>query len=277
VSHYIILFSCSDRPGIVHDVTASLASIKANIICADQHSTQDAMGTFFMRLVFTLPSNAFDAMNHQINHLEQLLKTKIKRYKMITPLRCSIFVSKEDHCLQELLYQAQSNGLNIVVDSIVSNHPIHKKIAEWHNIPFYNTADARSSSVDDYILSQTQSTDIIIMARYMQILSPYFLKSYHGDIINIHHSFLPSFPGAKPYHQAFDRGVKLIGATTHYATMDLDEGPIIAQAVESVSHRHRVNDLKLLGAQLEKKCLTTAVRAISEHRVIIHQNKTIVF
>ncbi|MGA0242243.1 MAG: formyltetrahydrofolate deformylase [Candidatus Marinamargulisbacteria bacterium] len=277
MSHYIILFSCSDRPGIVHDVTANLASIKANIICADQHSTQDAMGTFFMRLVFTLPPNAFDAMNHQINHLEQLLDTKIKCYKVTTPLRCSIFVSKEDHCLQELLYQAQSNGLNIAVDSIVSNHPIHKKIAEWYDIPFYNTANASSSSVDDYILSKTQSTDIIIMARYMQILSPYFLKSYHGDIINIHHSFLPSFPGAKPYHQAFDRGVKLIGATAHYATMDLDEGPIISQAVESVSHRHRVNDLKLLGAQLEKKCLTTAVRAISEHRVIIHQNKTIVF
>ena len=192
-------------------------------------------------------------------------------------MKCSILVSKEDHCLQELLYQWRSNSLNLQIDSIISNHNEYQKISEWYGVPFHYISSISKHESEKQIQALTQSVDVLVMARYMQILSAHFLNHFNRPVVNIHHSFLPSFPGAKPYHQAFARGVKLIGATAHYATEDLDEGPIIVQKVASVSHRDHIDDLKQLGRQLEKQCLVDAIRAIAEHRVIVYENKTIVF
>ena len=167
--------------------------------------------------------------------------------------------------------------LDINIQSIISNHDQYQSLADWYSIPFHYVPSDSKHLAETKIYDHTESTDILIMARYMQILSGDFLANYKRPVINIHHSFLPSFAGAKPYHQAFARGVKLIGATAHYATDDLDEGPIITQKVGMVSHRDSIDDLKAKGRQLEKQCLVEAIQAISEHRVIVHENKTIVF
>ena len=278
MNHYILLLTCTDRPGIVNEITSSLLYLNANIIDADQHSTDAQLGTFFIRIEFVCLNEMTDAeVQKSIRELEASLQARIKWFKKEEPLHCSVLVSKEDHCLQEILYQCRSGQLNIKVDSIISNHDQYKPVAEWYNIPFYHIPSTSKHDAEKQIIDLTTNTDMLIMARYMQILSAGFLHDYKRPVVNIHHSFLPSFPGAKPYHQAFERGVKLIGATAHYATEDLDEGPIIVQKVSPVTHRDHVDDLKRLGRQLEKQCLVEALEAISEHRVIVHQNKTIVF
>ncbi len=280
MSHYILLLNCPDRPGIVNDISRALFELSANIVDADQHSTDIELGSFFIRIEFVVPdqiqgvASFIDKMCHD---LKNDLKAEVAVYKKEIPLKCSILVSKEDHCLQELLYQWRSNSLNIVIDSIISNHDEYQDIADWYGVPFHYISSRSKHESETEITALTQSADVLIMARYMQILSAHFLNNFNRPVVNIHHSFLPSFPGAKPYHQAFARGVKLIGATAHYATEDLDEGPIIVQKVARVSHRDHVDDLKQLGRQLEKQCLVDAIKAIAEHRVIVYENKTIVF
>ena len=276
VTHYILLLSCQDRPGIVHEITSALLDLNANIVQADQHSTDDQQGVFFMRIEFVF-FGANQALQPMVDHLKSSLMATVQWHDLATPMACSILVSKEDHCLQELLYQWKSKGLNIAIESIISNHNDHKALADWYELPFHFIPSDSKHVSEEEIIRKTQSTDMLIMARYMQILSADFLSRYHRPVVNIHHSFLPSFSGAKPYHQAFARGVKLIGATAHYATEELDNGPIIVQNVSPVSHRHTIDDLKQLGVQLEKQCLLDAIRAISEHRVMIHESKTIVF
>ncbi|MEK9727011.1 MAG: formyltetrahydrofolate deformylase [Candidatus Margulisiibacteriota bacterium] len=278
MTHYILLLSCQDRPGIVHGITSMLLNLDANIIDADQHSTDAQLGMFFIRIEFILMTDiAHSEIETAMFNLGKDLNASIKWVEKATPLHCSVLVSKDDHCLQEVLYQCRSKQLNIVIDSIISNHDQYKSIADWYEIPFFYIPSNSKHDAETQIIHHTKSTDMLIMARYMQILSAVFLHNYKRPVVNIHHSFLPSFPGAKPYHQAYERGVKLIGATAHYATEDLDEGPIIVQKVAQVTHRDHVDDLKRIGRQLEKQCLIDAIQAISEHRVIIHQNKTIVF
>ena len=275
---FIMLLSCMDRPGIVHDITASLLMLNANIIAADQHSTEDSQGVFFIRIQFVIDSDIDTIkMNQVMDDLKKQLSASIQWYDCSERLTCSILVSKEDHCLQELLYHWKSGFLNIDIQSIISNHDQYESLANWYSLPFHYVSSESKHLSETEIIGHTESTDILIMARYMQILSSEFLINYRRPVVNIHHSFLPSFAGAKPYHQAFIRGVKLIGATAHYATQDLDEGPIIVQKVVPVSHRDSIEDLKVKGRQLEKQCLVEAIQAISEHRVIIHENKTIVF
>ena len=276
--HFVVLLSCMDRPGIVHEVTGVLLDLNANIVDADQHSTDAANGTFFMRIaVMCDASVSLTDLKKAMGELAVSLDATIDCYDLNAPLHCALLVSKEDHCLQELLYQWQSNGLHIHVDSIISNHNDYQSLAEWVRVPFhYISAESKYES-EQAIMRLTESTDMLIMARYMQILSQEFLQQYTRPVVNIHHSFLPSFKGAKPYHQAFARGVKLIGATAHYATENLDEGPIIAQKVVPVSHKDTVDDLKLKGQQIEKECLVQAIRNIAAHKVVVMDQKTVVF
>ena len=277
MTHYVLLLSCQDRPGIVHEITSALLDVNANIVDADQRSTDDQQGIFFIRVEFVLP-DAVHNLDQLVRDLRTSLNADVEWYDLSKPLKCSVLVSKEDHCLQELLYQWKSNELNVSIDSIVSNHNEYAALADWYGVPFHYIPSESKHLSEEQIIATTQTTDMLIMARYMQILSAEFLAKLSPSVINIHHSFLPSFfMGAKPYHQAFARGVKLIGATAHYATAALDEGPIIVQKVAPVSHRDRVDDLKRIGQQLEKQCLVDAVACISEHRVIVHENKTIVF
>ena len=233
-------------------------------------------GFFFIRVEFVLP-DAVHNLDQLVRDLRTSLNADVEWYDLSKPLKCSVLVSKEDHCLQELLYQWKSNELNVSIDSIVSNHNEYAALADWYGVPFHYIPSESKHLSEEQIIATTQTTDMLIMARYMQILSAEFLAKYRRPVINIHHSFLPSFMGAKPYHQAFARGVKLIGATAHYATENLDEGPIIVQKVSPVTHRDNIEDLKRLGRHLEKQCLVDAISAIAEHRVIVHENKTIVF
>ena len=276
MTHYVLLLSCQDRPGIVHEITSALLDVNANIVDADQHSTDDQQGIFFIRVEFVLP-DAVHNLDQLVRDLRTSLNADVEWYDLSKPLKCSVLVSKEDHCLQELLYQWKSNELNVSIDSIVSNHNEYAALADWYGVPFHYIPSESKHLSEEQIIATTQTTDMLIMARYMQILSAEFLAKYRRPVINIHHSFLPSFMGAKPYHQAFARGVKLIGATAHYATENLDEGPIIVQKVSPVTHRDNIEDLKRLGRHLEKQCLVDAISAIAEHRVIVHENKTIVF
>ncbi|MGC6367576.1 MAG: formyltetrahydrofolate deformylase [Candidatus Marinamargulisbacteria bacterium] len=279
MTHYILLLNCLDRPGIVHDITSVLLDLNANIVHADQHSSDDEHGAFFIRIEFVLTQTDDTASEiaGMVAELEDQLTAHVRCFEKDQPLHCSVLASKEDHCLQELLYQWKSNELNIVIDSIISNHDQYQALADWYGIPFHYVASDAKHRAEERIMALTEGTDMLIMARYMQILSGEFLHQYKRPVVNIHHSFLPSFPGAKPYHQAYARGVKLIGATAHYATEDLDEGPIIVQKVAPVTHRDHIDDLKRMGRQLEKQCLVDAIRVIADHRVIIHEHKTIVF
>ena len=277
MNRFIVLFHCLDQPGIVHQLTGVLIQFGANIIHADQHSTNSNQGQFFMRIEFVMTPENVESLQQSLDTLAHELSASIELFDMSQRLRCCILVSKEDHCLQTLLLEWSSKHLSIDIDCIISNHNQHQDLATWHNIPFQYVNYDSKSSAERQLLSVTQSCDVIIMARFMQILSDQFLVEFNRPVINIHHSFLPSFKGAKPYQQAFDRGVKLIGATAHFATADLDEGPIISQHVSRVTHRHEVDDLKLLGRQLEQKSLLEAVRLVAEHRVIVDQQKTIVF
>lgn len=255
---------------MVNTITQSLLSVSANIVEADQYSHSDHR--FFIRI-------EFDTNQSELNSVFDSLAIDLDATLTWTPLakatRCVILMSKLDHCTQHILYQWRSGLLNIDPLCIISNHTDHEALADWYNLPYhYVPADSESEST---ILSLTHSSDLIIMARYMRILSSHFLTTYHRPVINIHHSFLPSFKGAKPYHQAFDRGVKLIGATAHYATANLDDGPIIRQIVTPITHRDTVDNLKKKGQQLEQQCLVDALHSLTTHRVIVHQNKTIVF
>ena len=252
MNRYILLLNCLDRPGIVHEITGALLDLNANILDADQHSTSDHQGRFFIRIEFVL--NDASGVTNMASQLAIALSAEVQVVSLNQPLHCSVLVLRRP-LFAELLYQWTSGALNIVIDSIISNHDHYQSLADWYGIPFHYVPSDSKRESETQMLSLTSATDMLIMARYMQILSAEFLREYNRSVVNIHHSFLPSFTGAKPYHQAFDRGVKLIGATAHYATAALDEGPIIVQKVAPVSHRDRVDDLKRIGQQLENNAL----------------------
>jgi formyltetrahydrofolate deformylase len=267
-------------------LVASLAQVLyghgANILDADQH-TDDVAGQFFQRIHFDLSDLHTDRTS-----LVQAIREVAERFEMTWRLtepgskkRVAIFVSKYDHCLYDLLLRRQSGELNCELPFIVSNHEDLRYVAEQFGVPFHYLPVTKATKAEQEAraleLWKAEGVELVVLARYMQILSDSFLRAFDGDVINIHHSFLPAFVGSKPYHRAYERGVKLIGATAHYATADLDEGPIVEQAVVSCSHRDKVDDLVRKGRDLEKVVLARAVRLHLADRILVYDNKTVVF
>jgi formyltetrahydrofolate deformylase len=277
-----LLVSCPDTRGIVAALAQLLYGHGANILDADQH-TDPAAGQFFQRIRFDL-----SAIHTDRTTLEHAIAEVAERFAMTwriayagRPKRVALFVSKYDHCLYDLLLRQRAGEFACEIPLIVSNHPDLAPVAQQFGIPFEVfpiTKDTKRAQEEREIERiDALGVDLVVLARYMQVLSGEFVARYPGRIINIHHSFLPAFMGGKPYHQAHTRGVKLIGATAHYATSDLDEGPIIDQDVARCSHRDSVEDLVRKGRDLEKVVLARAVRWHLDDRVLVYGNKTVVF
>jgi formyltetrahydrofolate deformylase len=282
-----LLVSCDDCPGLVAALAQSLFNQGANILHSDQH-TDPAAGKFFQRIRFADPQLAGPDREAAENRLEATVRTVGARYEMKWQLhfekklrRMAIFVSKTDHCLYDLLLRHRSGELRCEIPLIVSNHETLRSVAEQFDVPFrvfpVNAENRAAIEEEEIELLRAHDIDLVVMARYMRILSEKFVGNFEERIINIHHSFLPAFGGGRPYHQAHKRGVKLIGATAHYATDDLDEGPIIEQDVIHVSHRESVTDLVRLGRDVERTVLSRAVRVHLESRILVHDNRTVVF
>ncbi|MDG5787099.1 formyltetrahydrofolate deformylase [Evansella sp. AB-P1] len=278
-----LLVSCPDQPGIVSAISKLFFSFNANIIESSQYSTNPEGGTFFIRIEFECPSleEKIKAMEEQFTLIGEKFSMEWNLIQVHKIKKAAIFVSKELHCLLELLWEWQSGDLLADVALVISNHEEARGVVEALDIPFYHipaNKDIRKQVEEQQLqLLKDFNIDIIILARYMQILTPEFVEAHPNKIINIHHSFLPAFIGAKPYERAYDRGVKIIGATSHYVTNDLDEGPIIEQDIARVGHHDNVDRLKKIGASIERSVLARAVKWHLEDRIIVHKNKTIVF
>lgn len=277
-----LLISCSDRPGIVATVTRFLHEFGANIIQSDQYSSNPFGGQFFMRIEFFLVDleRREDEFRRGFAPIGEAGEMDWRIAVASRPKRVAIFVSRADHALLELLWRTQSGDLDADVRMVISNHAVLAPLVERMGIPFHHvpitreTRDAAERREWDLL---GERTDLIVLARYMQVLSPAFLARYPNRIINIHHSFLPAFVGADPYAAAYARGVKLIGATAHYASDELDAGPIIEQDVRRVDHAHTVDDLRRVGRYVERAVLARAVEWHLQDRVLVSGNKTIVF
>ncbi len=278
----VLLISCPDRKGEVATIADFVYRHNGNILHADEHGDEES-GLFLMRVEFDPKDFDIDLADFG-RHFTPIAETFAMNWRLAQSSqrqRMIIFVSKYDHCLVDLLYRQQSGELACEIPLIISNHPDTQPIADFYRIPFTaipvtkdNKAQAEAQA---NALLEKHQPDFIVLARYMQILSNEFVSRYPNRIINIHHSFLPAFIGGRPYHQAFERGVKLIGATSHYVTQELDDGPIIEQDVVRVSHRDTVEDLIRKGRDLEKIVLSRAVRLHVENRVLVYGNKTVVF
>jgi len=277
-----LLVSCPDRRGLVAALAQRLFDLGANILEADQHTDRSA-GQFFQRIHFDL-----EGLSCTRAQLETSIGELADRFRMEWSLqdaerrkRVAIFVSRTDHCLYDLLLRHREGELACEIPLIVSNHDKLRGVAEAFDIPYHvfpiSPETKRAQEEAEVALLREQAVDLVVMARYMQILSAEFIACFPSRIINIHHSFLPAFVGSRPYHQAHERGVKLIGATAHYATTDLDEGPIIEQGVSRASHRDSPADLVARGRDVERTVLSRAVRWHLEDRVLVWGNKTVVF
>lgn len=279
--HAVLLMQCPDQPGIVARVSECLYKSGANILTADQHTTDARGGRFFMRIVFALEqADSLGAFEEAWQPLASELQADYRLHNMDQRPRMGILVSKYDHCLFDLLHRQRAGELAADIPLVLSNHDDVRELVERYGIPFRHVPMSKATKLDGertIIDAARDTTDFLVFARYMQIVSDGFLGGYGKPVINIHHSFLPSFKGANPYRQAYERGVKLIGATAHYVTADLDEGPIIAQAVDAVYYKDGVEDLKRKGRNLEQYTLAAAIRAHIEHRIIQYENRTIVF
>ena len=277
-----LLVSCPDRRGIVAALAQVLHGHGANILESDQHTDREAR-LFFQRIHFDCEGLLSDRLT-----LERAIGEVAERLAMTWRLawsdhvkRMAIFVSRTDHCLYDLLLRQQAGELPCEIPLIASNHPDFERVARQFGIPFVvfpkDAKNRREQERRELALLREERIDLVVLARYMQVLSEEFLAELGRPVINIHHSFLPAFSGGKPYHQAYERGVKLIGATAHYATADLDEGPIIEQDVIRASHRHGVEELVRKGRDVERSVLSRAVRWHLEDRVLVYGNKTVVF
>lgn len=278
----ILLIDCPDQKGLVAAVAEFLYCHNANILHADQHQDNE-QGLFLMRVEWD-----WDGFDITVEEFRRQFSRIADQFQMrwrleLASLRpkVGIFVSQYDHCLVDLLYRQQSGELACDIPLIISNHKTAERIAEFYQIPFHylplTKENKAETEVSQLKLMRDSAVDLIVLARYMQILSPEFVAQYPQRIINVHHSFLPAFMGAKPYHRAYERGVKLIGATSHYVTSELDEGPIIEQDVSRVSHRDQLDDLIQKGRDLEKVVLSRAVRWHIEHRILLYNKKTVIF
>jgi formyltetrahydrofolate deformylase len=283
----ILLISCPDAKGEVATIADFVYRHNGNILHADEHADEES-GLFLMRVEFDPKDFDLDLTDKDLVDFGRHFTPVAERFQMTWRLaqsahrpRMIIFVSKYDHCLVDLLYRHQSGELACDIPLIISNHSDNQPLADFHKIPYTVVSVAKDSKrqAEDKLraLIDEHKPDFMVLARYMQILSNEFVNRYPRRIINIHHSFLPAFVGARPYHQAFERGVKLIGATSHYVTEVLDDGPIIEQDVVRVSHRDMVEDLIRKGRDLEKVVLSRAVRWHVENRVLVYGNKTVVF
>lgn len=278
-THWVLTLSCPDRPGIVAAVAGLLAEHGGNITESQQFG-DELSGLFFMRVQVTSAATA--------EELRPALAALAARFDMQWHLdvagrkvRTLVMVSTAAHCLNDLAFRQRSEALPVDLVAVVSNHEVLAPLAEFYGIPFHHVPVTRETKADAearlLALVEELDVELVVLARYMQILSDDLCRRLEGRVINIHHSFLPSFKGARPYAQAHDRGVKLIGATAHYVTGDLDEGPIIEQDVERVDHSHAVEDLVALGQDVERRALARAVRWHAEHRVLLDGHRTIVF
>jgi formyltetrahydrofolate deformylase len=277
-----MLISCPDQPGIVAAVSQFLFEHSANIVQSDQYTMDPEGGMFFIRIEFDLPElgSRIDQLKSDFEHVAERFRMDWRLTLASRKKRLAIFVSKEDHCLLELLWHWRAGDLDADIAMVISNHPDMKPLVEPFGIPFAHipvTADTKAEAEIKQLEAVGDNVDVIILARYMQIISPTFLRHFDHRIINIHHSFLPAFIGGKPYAQAHNRGVKIIGATAHYVTEELDGGPIIEQDVQRVSHRDNVEDLKRIGRHIERIVLARAVSWHVEDRIIVYNNKTVVF
>jgi formyltetrahydrofolate deformylase len=277
---YILTLSCPDRPGIVHAVSGFLLERGGNIEEAAQYNDHDT-GLFFMRVRFALGQLTREDLRTQLKLFADPFEMDWKLHASAQPMKTVIFVSKEGHCLNDLLFRWKSGLLPVDIRAIISNHRDFYQLAASYNVPFHHipvtAATKAQAEARQYEVIETEGAELVVLARYMQILSDDLCRKLSGRAINIHHSFLPSFKGAKPYYQAHDRGVKLIGATAHYVTADLDEGPIIEQDVARVDHSQTVEDLTSTGRDTEAMVLARAVKWHSEHRVLLDGHKTVIF
>jgi formyltetrahydrofolate deformylase len=280
VATAILLISCRDQPGLVHAVAEFVLAQRGNIVHAEQHIDVES-GVFFQRVEFAADGVDAAALAAAFAPVAQRFGMSVQVRTSDDRPRMAILASTQPHCLADLLARWRSGELPAEVVAVVSNHPDHAALAAFHGVEYHHlpvtseTREAQESALLEILAAH--ETELVVLARYMQILGRRVLAAYPWRIINIHHSFLPAFVGARPYHQAQRRGVKLVGATAHYATADLDEGPIIAQDVTPVTHRDSVDDLVRKGRDLETVVLARAVRAHVEHRTLVYGNKTIVF
>jgi formyltetrahydrofolate deformylase len=277
---YILTLKCPDRPGIINSLTGALLEAKGNVVESAQFG-DELTGTFTMRTVFDTPVEEQQTIERLLQPVAGNFDATITLRPQDHHRRALIMVSKYDHCLLDLLYRHRYGELPLEIPLIVSNHPDCAELAERYDIPYLvipvgpgNKAEAEARLLD---LVDEHSVDFVVLARYMQILSEDVCNRLPGRIINIHHSFLPGFKGSRPYHQAYERGVKLIGATAHYVTTDLDEGPIISQEVAYVNHSQDADDLVRVGRDIERMVLAQAVRFHSEDRVLLIGQRTVVF
>ena len=278
---YVLTLSCPDRPGLVHAVSRWVAEAGGNILDSQQF-TDTASGQFFLRLHFDFPdARTTDDLRASFAPVAAELAMDFSLVVAEAPLRTLVMVSKDLHCLNDLLFRQSTGGLNIEIPAIVSNHREAEHLAGSYGVQFHHvpvTADTKPQAEARLLeLVEELDVDLVVLARYMQILSDDLCRALEGRAINIHHSFLPSFKGARPYHQAHERGVKLIGATAHYVTAALDEGPIIEQGVLRVDHRMAPADLARVGRDVESQTLSRAVRLHSEARVLMDGPRTVVF
>ncbi len=277
------MLRCADRPGLVAAVSAFLTQAGANIVTLDQHATAQSGGTFMQRTIFHLPglTAARDALEREFD--EQVAAKFDMDYRLTEaskPKRVAIMASTEDHCLLDLLWRNRRGELDMSVVMVISNHPDLAEQVRPFGVPFLHVPankDIRAEAEQRQLDLMRGNVDLVVLARYMQIISPRFLSDIGCPMINIHHSFLPAFIGAAPYRRAKERGVKIVGATAHYVTEDLDDGPIIEQDVVRVDHRHSVEDLARLGADVERVVLSRAVLWHCEDRIIRFGNQTVVF
>ena len=279
----ILLVSCPDRKGIVASIADFVFRHNGNILFNDEHG-DDESNLFLTRVEFDIANFDFDLseFSQRFAPIAREFQMDWRLARSTDRLRMAIFASKHDHCLQDLLYRHQSGELRCEIPLIISNHPDNQRIADFYRVPYFvlpvtkeNKHEVEQKQID---LLREYQINLVVLARYMQVLSNDFLASLGSEnVINIHHSFLPAFSGSKPYHQAFQRGVKLIGATAHYVTQVLDDGPIIEQDVVRIHHRDTVDDLIQKGRDIEKVVLSRAVRWHAENRVLLYGNKTVVF
>jgi formyltetrahydrofolate deformylase len=279
---YILLLHCPDRKGLVAAIAGFLYEQNASILHAAQHQDK-ILNLFFMRVEFELDNESIDrqAFRASFAALAATLQMTWQLEEQESLPHVALFVSQYLHCLNDLLYRYASGELHCTIPFIISNHADAEALAAFHNIPFHRIEVTRNNKPQaeqqQLALLAEHSVDLIVLARYMQVLSPDFCARYSRRIINVHHSFLPAFTGARPYHAAFERGVKLIGSSSHYVTEVLDEGPIIEQDVMRISHEDKLPDLIQKGRDLERLVLSRAVRWHLEHRILSYANKTVIF
>ena len=278
---FVLLVSCVDRKGLVAAIANSIASQDCNIVDSAQFGDVET-GRFFMRVSFMAPKGmTAQGFSDAFLPVASAYNLDFKVHDLAVKLRAMVMVSKGGQCLNDLLYRTATGYLPMEITSIVSNHTTWQRRAEHEGLPFHYLPITPETKLEQeaklLAMVQEQEVDLIILARYMQVLSDSTCRLMAGRVINIHHSSLPAFKGAKPYHRAYERGVKLVGATGHYVTADLDEGPIIAQDVSQVDHADTVEDLIAQGQETESRVLTRAVKAHCEHRVMLHGARTVVF